>query len=294
MNSSKITITAINGNSQRLDGGAMFGNAPRAVWERWSKPDELGRINLACRALLLKHKDRLILLETGIGFFFDQKMRDRFGVQGNSHELLEDLKKQGVSEEDITDVVLSHLHFDHAGGLLSPIDEGPFRLLFPNAKIFIGEKAWERAKHPHPRDRASFIPELNSLLEAEFQKQDGRVRLVYGDSHPELPPFLSFTYTEGHTPGQMHTIVNGDEQRVLFAGDLIPGRPWVHLPITMGYDRFPEKLIDEKKRLLESFSDSGDLIFYTHDAEVCASQVTFDGKRFKPDHEMHELASIRI
>ena len=143
----------------------MFGNAPRALWRKWVEPDELNRIPLACRAMLVDDGDRRILFEAGIGAFFPPQLRDRFGVQEQRHVLLDNLEKAGFSDEEIDCVVLSHLHFDHAGGVLSAYDpETPLRLLFPNATFIVSWDAWHLARHPHARDRKSFIPELPALL----------------------------------------------------------------------------------------------------------------------------------
>jgi glyoxylase-like metal-dependent hydrolase (beta-lactamase superfamily II) len=120
-----VRLWSILGNSQRLDGGAMFGNVPRAMWSKWIAPDEQHRIPLACRALLAKNlAGKTVLFETGIGAFFEPKMRERFGVVEAEHVLLASLAKAGISQEDVDAVVLSHLHFDHAGGLLAPWAEG--------------------------------------------------------------------------------------------------------------------------------------------------------------------------
>src|SRR5262245_36958817 len=117
-------LSSVLGNSQRLDGGAMFGNAPRVLWERWAKPDDRHRIPLACRAMLVEEDGRRILVETGIGVFFEPSMRERFGVVEPTHVLLESLASLGLRDADIDVVVLSHLHFDHAGGLLSAYEAG--------------------------------------------------------------------------------------------------------------------------------------------------------------------------
>src|SRR4051812_30634639 len=129
-----MRVHAIKGNTQWLDGGAMFGNAPRPLWERWCPPDARGRIELACRAMLIDEGERKVLCETGIGTFFEPSLRDRFGVAESEHVLLRSLAALGLGEDDIDVVILSHLHFDHAGGLLSGYHEGaPQRLLFPRA-----------------------------------------------------------------------------------------------------------------------------------------------------------------
>ena len=143
-----MKLWSLLGNSQKLDGGAMFGNAPRAMWAQWLPPDEGNRVPLACRALLASPLNgKTVLFETGIGAFFEPKMRERYGVVEPQHVLLESLAKAGFSHEDIDVVVLSHLHFDHAGGLLAPWSEGqPARLLFPKARfITVSTSATRRA-----------------------------------------------------------------------------------------------------------------------------------------------------
>ncbi|MCB9743290.1 MAG: MBL fold metallo-hydrolase [Alphaproteobacteria bacterium] len=276
MSAQPRTLWSLEGNSQRLDGGAMFGNAPRALWERWAQPDERNRIELACRCLLIRDGDRHILLETGIGAFFEPKLRDRFGVEEEEHVLLQELGALGLSHVDIDVVVLSHLHFDHAGGLLSAWMPGAEpELLFPNARYLVGARAWERAIHPHPRDKASFIPQLQPMLEAS-----GRLELVSGPHSPTLGEDYRFIFSDGHTPGLMLTEVAGLGGPIVYASDLIPGRAWVHTSITMGYDRFPELLIDEKRALLEDLVQRNGRLFFTHDPNTALARVTQDGQRF--------------
>jgi glyoxylase-like metal-dependent hydrolase (beta-lactamase superfamily II) len=139
-----MKLWSILGNSQKLDGGAMFGNVPRAMWEKWIAPDEAHRIPLACRALLADGLNgKRVLFETGIGAFFEPKLRERFGVQESRHVLLDSLVAAGFADADIDVVVLSHLHFDHAGGLLAPWREGEApSLLFPNATFVVGADCW--------------------------------------------------------------------------------------------------------------------------------------------------------
>jgi glyoxylase-like metal-dependent hydrolase (beta-lactamase superfamily II) len=273
---SGFKISAVEGNRQWLDGGAMFGNAPRAVWEKWTPPDGLGRIELACRSLLIEGEGQRVLCETGIGAFFEPKLAERYGVQTpDRHILLESLKTLGIAESEIDFVILSHLHFDHAGGLMPKYAElaaGRSDLLFPKAKYVVGREAWERACKPHPRDRASFIPGMTDKLIAS-----GRLVIVDKDVVPGLwESRLGFVRTSGHTPGQLHTVFRGDTDSVFFAGDLVPGTAWVHLPITMGYDRYAEMVIDEKSKIYEDVTAKNRWVFYTHDAKWDMSRIVKD------------------
>ncbi len=270
-----MRLRSIEGNRQKLDGGAMFGNCPKTMWERWAPPDAQNRISLACRALLVtEDSGRNVLLETGIGTFFPPKLRERYGVEETEPVLLRSLEGAGLSPNDVDVVVLSHLHFDHAGGVLAPFEEGKaHRLVFPRASYVVSEGAWTRAVHPHARDRASYVPELPGLLEAT-----GKLEIVRGETSSVLGANYTFSFSEGHTPGLMLTRVAGGERPVTFLGDLVPGAPWVHLPITMGYDRYPELLIEEKEAVLSRILAEDGLAFYTHDPSCAASRLSRDEK----------------
>lgn len=263
------------GNSQKLDGGAMFGNAPKAMWQKWVAVDEQNRIDLACRALLVEGiNGKRVLFEAGVGAFFEPKLRERFGIQEARHVLLDELAAIGYSDADIDVVVLSHLHFDHAGGLLAAWSEGqPARLLFPNAVFVTGAEGWRRATAPHARDRASFIPELNALLAGS-----GRLELVSGERTPALGDAVRFHHSDGHTPGLLLAEIQGDAECVVFCADLIPGRAWVHLPITMGYDRNAELVIDEKNLFLADMLRRGVTLFFTHDTDIAAASLQRDDR----------------
>lgn len=274
-----LELHSVLGNSQRLDGGAMFGNAPRAMWSAWVRPDEHNRIPLVCRSLLCRVPEdgHTVLFETGIGAFFPPDLRERYGVVEDTHVLLQSLAALGVSPEAVDDIVLSHLHFDHAGGLLAPYKEGAApSLVFPTARFWVSEAAMARARAPHPRDRASFIPELPPLLEAS-----GRLRVIEaGQTSLALSPSLEVKlhYSDGHTPGMMLSELPTANGPLVFGADLIPGAPWVRRAITMGYDRYPERLIDEKTALLDALCDRGGRLFFTHDAEVAVAGLERDDR----------------
>jgi glyoxylase-like metal-dependent hydrolase (beta-lactamase superfamily II) len=289
-----MKLWSIMGNSQKLDGGAMFGNAPRALWSRWAPPDEHGRIDLACRALLASPlAGKTVLFEAGIGAFFEPRLRERFGVVEDRHVLLESLAQAGFGPADIDVVVLSHLHFDHAGGLLAPWAEGQEpSLVFPNATYVVGRRHFERARNPHDRDRVSFIPALPALLEST-----GRLELVDGEFSRTLGEAVRFHFSDGHTPGLMLAEIVGPaglqghrHGGVVFCADLIPGRPWVHVPITMGYDRNAELLIDEKRAFLEDMLAREVHLYFTHDPDCALAKVVKSPEgRFGTTHEVPSL-----
>jgi glyoxylase-like metal-dependent hydrolase (beta-lactamase superfamily II) len=272
-----MRLTSVLGNRLRLDGGAMFGNVPRAVWSRWLVPDDQGRIELCCRCLLVEEPGgRRILFDTGVGAFFEPKLKERFGVVESRHVLLDSLGSLGLGQEDIDMVVLSHLHFDHAGGLLSRWRDGErSRLLFPKATYLVSEGAWRRAQQPHPRDRASFVADLPPLLE-----QSGRLRVFpdAGGAGELLGSGYRCSVSDGHTPAMLVTEIVGHNRGLVLPSDLVPGAAWVHLPVTMGYDRYPERVVDEKSSLLSDAVSRRVWLCFAHDPSIAAGSVARDDR----------------
>ncbi len=265
----------------------MFGNAPKAMWEKWIPPDERNRIPLACRCLVVRDRGRVILLEAGIGAFFAPALRERYGVIEDRHVLLESLAEVGIQPADVDVVVLSHLHFDHAGGVLDTWEDGKTpSLVFPNATYVVGAEAWQRAIQPHARDRASFIPGLTELL-----ADTGRLELAATETSTTLGAGFRFHRSSGHTPGLLLTEIAMPDGPIVFAADLIPGKAWVHLPITMGYDRYPELLVEEKGRLLGELLTARGRLFFTHDPNIAMGTLAKDDKgRF---HVVDEQVTLR-
>jgi glyoxylase-like metal-dependent hydrolase (beta-lactamase superfamily II) len=291
VNGGKMRAWSIEGNRQSLDGGSMFGNAPRALWEQWLPPDADNRIRLACRGLLVTGlNERNVLFEVGPGAFFSPELRERYGIDEDHSTVPNSLSACGVTEDDIDAVVLSHLHFDHAGGLLSNWRDGRTPTLrFPRARYVVGEQSWDRARSPHKRDRASFVPELQPLLE-----DSGRLELVTGDSSGTLGDAVEFRYSDGHTPGLMLSLIGGDGG-IAFCSDLVPGRPWVHLPITMGFDRCPEQLIDEKEAFLAEMLERDIRLVFTHDPDCALATLSRDERgRYVVTNQHTHVADLAL
>jgi len=254
----------LEGNFFRLDGGAMFGHAPKELWKRWIEVDEKNRIPLAGRALLVQtDKGENILFEAGIGSFFDPVLKERYGICEEENRLLHSLNSVGVKAEEIDLCILSHLHFDHAGGLLSASSEGPLKLLFPKARYVVSGTHWKWALNPPERERASFIPLLHNLLQ-----ESNRLVLVdecEGALKKECSLQLQFRFVHGHTQGMMLSLL--EESQTAFVSDLVPGKPWLRETIAMGYDRFAELSIREKKSFLKECQERQFTLFFTHDRE---------------------------
>ncbi len=269
-----IKMTDLPGNSMKLDGGAMFGNAPRILWQKWIRPDENNLIDIGARSLLIESDRYKILFETGPGAYMSSEMKKRFQIVQNDHVLLKSLEKHGVEPLDITHVIISHLHFDHAGGMLEQWSKKnkELKLVFKNACYITGRLNFYRSCAPHLRDKASFIPGLDSLLSksGQLDLKDDSDTLELGGVH------IEFIESHGHTPGMILSHIKAGGIDIIFMGDLVPGTSWVNLPITMGYDRNAELLIDEKSRVLKRAFDNKALLFYTHDPVYAVSKLDFD------------------
>lgn len=277
----------------KLDGGAMFGNAPKALWSRWMQPDDRNMITIGSRALLIEISDHKILFETGAGAYLSPDMKKRFQIVESHHVLLESLDRKGLTHEDITHVILSHLHFDHAGGLLKEWEEGRIdgKLLFPNAQFVVGKTNFERSRSPHMRDKASFIPGLAGLLEGT-----DRLKLIKDKDTLSFEGLeIEFIESQGHTPGMILSYIQTQGIKMLFPGDIAPGHVWINLPITMGYDRFPERLIDEKKQVFHRIFKDDAWLFYPHDNTYAASKLLFDAatKKFQPVNLVKNLDQLK-
>jgi glyoxylase-like metal-dependent hydrolase (beta-lactamase superfamily II) len=257
----RYQIHLIDAGRFRLDGGAMFGVVPKVLWEKKCKVDDKNRIAMSTNLLLLEGEGRLILIDTGIGDKFDKKFGDIFGVDHSEFSLQHSLKNHGFSPDDINDVILTHLHFDHAGGATKRNEAGKIVPTFPNAKYYIQKEQLDWAKEPSQKDRASFFPENFAPLEQNDQ-------LIILNEEMEIFPGVELIRVDGHTPAQQIVLIKGDSQNLLFAGDLIPTSSHIPIPWVMSYDLYPMKTMAEKKIILEKASRENWLIFFEHDPEI--------------------------
>ncbi|MEM6731784.1 MAG: MBL fold metallo-hydrolase [Myxococcota bacterium] len=263
----RFQIAAVDGGSFGLDGGAMFGIVPRPLWEKAVPPDEKNRIKLATRCLLIvdEKEERRILVDTGIGDKFADKEKAIFDIQLPEGGIKGELKRLGVSAEDITDLIITHLHFDHVGGATEPGDDGAYAPTFPNATVHVQRRMWKWAEHPTEKDAGSFRRDTYEALA-------GRLHLLDGPT--ELFPGLELIVSEGHTVGQQLPLLDGgDEGKLLYCGDVIPTRAHIRLPWIMGYDLYPLTTLEEKKLLLAQALAENWVLFFEHDYDIAACRL---------------------
>jgi glyoxylase-like metal-dependent hydrolase (beta-lactamase superfamily II) len=257
----------------RLDGGSMFGVVPRVLWEKQHPPDGMNRIQLTLRCLVADGGGRRFLIDTGLGDRWDDKGKGMFDIERRPAHLLSEFALDGVSPESITDVILTHLHFDHCGGAVRR-DGDQLKPAFPAARYWVQKQQWNWASSPTERDRASFrSDDFAPLADA------GCLELVDG-SH-EIAPGVRVRPIHGHTPGQQMVEFHTDDGVVAYCGDLIPFASQVHAPWIMGFDLNPLLTLTEKKEFLSRASEDEYVLVFEHDPVVEAATVEFADDRFR-------------
>lgn len=250
-----------------LDGGAMFGTVPKVLWQKTNPADSLNRIQMEARALLLKSKNRNILIDTGNGSDFIAKYGEKVGtkfaeIYGVASEggvsLVNSLKKNGLSTDDITDVILTHLHFDHAGGSTKAVS-GKIVPTFGQATYYVQKSNFDNASHPNVREKASYLP-------ANFQPliELGVLKLIDGPQTNYFPN-ISFFVSNGHTVGHQVVIIEDEKTKLIYCGDLIPTSSHVRSAWIMGYDINPLLLIEEKTKVLQTTENKTSYLYFEHD-----------------------------
>jgi len=268
----------------KLDGGAMFGVVPKMFWQEHHPADEFNRIDLDLRCLLVEHGDRRILVDVGLGDRWEEKKKGIFAMERRPNQLVAELAEAGLTRDSVTDVVLTHLHFDHAGGALRETDSG-LEPVFPSARHWVQQRQWDWARNPSERDRASFRSE-DFLALAE----QGDLQLV--DGAGEIMPGVRVTPVNGHTPGQQMVEFDTGAGTVVYCGDLIPFLSQVHVPWIMGFDLNPLLTVTEKKQFLTRATEDGLVLVFEHDPRHEAATVKFADGRFQPA-EVFDLADGR-
>ena len=272
------TIRRIETGRFALDGGAMFGVVPRPLWEKSSPPDERNRIAMASRSLLLEGDGRRILIDTGNGDKRDEKFRSIYRIDSAESDLVRSLRLAGVEPDTVTDVILTHLHFDHAGG--SPVRKGGEVVpAFPRATYYVQREQWEAAHAPTERDRASFIPEDFDPLQ-----RHGVLRFTEGEG--EILPGIRVETVHGHTAALQCPVVTGGTTTLFYCADLVPLAAHVSLPWIMGYDLRPLVTLEEKRRLMSRADEERWILYLQHDPLVAAGRVTRDEKGYRLGEEV--------
>jgi glyoxylase-like metal-dependent hydrolase (beta-lactamase superfamily II) len=289
-----MQLYSINTGFFKLDGGAMFGVVPKSIWNKVNPADENNLCSWALRCLLIQEGNRLILIDNGNGDKQDAKFFSHYHLHGED-KLDKSLAKHGFHRDDITDVILSHLHFDHCGGTIRR--EGD-KLIpnFKNATVWSNEEHWQWAVHPNDREKASFLKEnilpIQESGQLKFIPIPNRENPLQQLVAAKFTDSISIRIADGHTRAMMLPQIQYKDRSVVFMADLLPSQGHIPLPYVMGYDMFPMTTLQEKKLFLEEAVDNNYILFFEHDPKVecCTLQRTEKGIRPK---DFFSLDSLR-
>ena len=280
-----MKLYTVNSGYFKLDGGAMFGVVPKSVWNRSNPADENNMCNWAMRCLLVETDNRLILIDNGLGDKQNEKFFSYYYLHGDD-SLEKSFAKHGFTFNDVTDVFLTHLHFDHCGGSIKWTDTSKTKLepVFKNAKYWSNSKHWNWATNPNPREKASFLKENIMPI-----KESGQLNFI--DKECEWLPGFEVLLVNGHTESMMLPLITYKGTKVLFCADLIPAVGHLPIPYVMGYDVRPLNTLVEKERILQKAVNENWTLFFEHDSvnEACKLQNTERGIRVKDTIRINEL-----
>lgn len=265
----------------KLDGGAMFGVVPKTLWSRGIVADEKNRISMTMRCLLIKSNQtgKVYLIDNGVGNKFSEKMMDIYQIDFSNKTLESSLKSHGFEYEDITDIIFTHLHFDHCGGTTFLNTEGELEYAFPNATYHITKRHWETATNPNAREQASFLQENIEPL-----KSSENLNLV--EDNFEYEPGLSTIVVNGHTLGQQLPKIQAGDKTIVFVADLFPTHVHLPLPWVMGYDMRPIETLNEKALFLKNAVKGNCFLYLQHDLQKEMIQIGFDGRNYTIENSL--------
>lgn len=268
----------------KLDGGAMFGVVPKTIWNKTNPADSNNLCTWAMRCLLVEDGKRLILIDTGIGNKQSEKFFSHYYLHGDA-TLDSSLAALGFHRDDITDVFLTHLHFDHVGGAVARVEENLLPA-FKNAVYWSNPKHWDWAVNPNDRERASFLKE--NILPIQ---ESGRLQFIATQDGIAFTEDFKIRFVSGHTEAMMLPLINYKGKKILYMADLLPSVGHLPLPYVMAYDMFPLTTLKEKKVFLTEASENDYILFFEHDPlnECCTLQQTDKGIRVKDTFKLNEL-----
>lgn len=281
-----MNLYPVNNGNFKLDGGAMFGVVPKSLWSRTNPADSNNMCSWSMRSLLIEDGDRLMLIDCGMGDKQSEKFFGHYYMHGDD-SLDKSLAAASFNREDITDVFLTHLHFDHCGGAIKR--EGEIYVpAFKNARFWSNDRHWDWATNPNPREKASFLPEnINPLVDS------GQLNMISrtGDFTENAFPHFSVFFADGHTDSQMIPHISYKGKTLVFMADLLPSVGHIPIPYVMGYDTRPLLTLDEKAKFLKRAADKEFVLFLEHDSqnECCTLQNTEKGVRLKDTFKLSEL-----
>lgn len=284
-----MNLYPINAGNFKLDGGAMFGVVPKSIWHKTNPADPNNMIDLTTRCLLIEDGNRLILIDTGMGTKQSDKFYGYYFLWGN-HTLDNSLKAHGFHRDDITDVFMTHLHFDHCGGSIQwNADKTGFESAFKNANFWSNEDHWQWATQPNKREKASFLKE--NIIPMQ---ESGRLKFTTnrtGDTLINSELGFDIFFADGHTDKQMIPLIKYQDKTIAFMADLLPTVGHLPLPFIMGYDTRPLLTLDEKEKFLNLAATDNYYLFLEHDAhnEIITVQHTERGVRLKSMHTSQEV-----
>lgn len=279
-----MKLYSVNTGYFRLDGGAMFGVVPKSIWNKLNPADDNNMCNWALRCLLIEDGNRLILVDNGMGNKQDEKFFGHYFLNGDD-SLEGSLSKHGFSKDDITDVFLTHLHFDHCGGSIDRVDD---KLVpaFKNATYWSNEAHWQWATVPNDRERASFLRE--NILPIQ---ESGQLKFLDVKQDIGFNENITVTYVHGHTEAMMLPVIDYKGRKIVYMADLLPSVAHIPVPYIMAYDTRPLDTLIEKKAFLKKSLASDAVLFFEHDPlnECCTLQQTERGIRSKEIFKLSEL-----